>query len=234
MYFVCHIGGTVGSPPRMRGKPLCSRPPTAGSRITPAYAGKTPPLAFHFVFLRDHPRVCGENLKSVLPFTFSLGSPPRMRGKLKISFANSHDSRITPAYAGKTGRDGATHKHCKDHPRVCGENPDLSRLSFANRGSPPRMRGKRLWQQRTDTQRRITPAYAGKTARSYPLPWPTAGSPPRMRGKPSNILANYRQQGITPAYAGKTFRMCNSKLCLQDHPRVCGENCPCSCKLHCK
>ena len=31
----------IGSPPQVRGKPLCSRPPTAGNRITPADAGKT-------------------------------------------------------------------------------------------------------------------------------------------------------------------------------------------------
>ena len=51
---------------------------------------------------RDHPRRCGENNELMIYAVIYGGSPPQVRGKLKISFANSHDSRITPAGAGKT------------------------------------------------------------------------------------------------------------------------------------
>ena len=50
-----------GSPPQVRGKPLCGKIQTKRARITPAGAGKT---ALCMVGLRaapDHPRRCGEN-----------------------------------------------------------------------------------------------------------------------------------------------------------------------------
>ena len=51
-----------------------------------------------------------------------LGSPPRMRGKLRGHLAAVKQNGITPADAGKTH--GAENKMpCKrDHPRGCGEN----------------------------------------------------------------------------------------------------------------
>ena len=51
----------LGSPPRMRGKLQLSGLWYLGTRITPAYAGKTNFLVNLFAFRRDHPRVCGEN-----------------------------------------------------------------------------------------------------------------------------------------------------------------------------
>ena len=70
-----------GSPPRMRGKDcghLYFLPPYG---ITPAYAGKSS-IAFKLLALiRDHPRVCGEKAGKPVLGAWSLGSPPRMRGK---------------------------------------------------------------------------------------------------------------------------------------------------------
>ena len=51
---------TQGSPPRMRGKVLRITRPQLYARITPAYAGKSPPPARMPGLCRDHPRVCGE------------------------------------------------------------------------------------------------------------------------------------------------------------------------------
>ena len=72
---------TLGSPPRMRGKPTLAR--LAGKRfgITPADAGKTwfgeDIPGGH----EDHPRGCGENPHERLQEAVDYGSPPRMRGK---------------------------------------------------------------------------------------------------------------------------------------------------------
>ena len=51
-------------------------------RITPAYAGKSRGRMTHEVMTEDHPRVCGE--KSLKPKSRknTVGSPPRMRGKV--------------------------------------------------------------------------------------------------------------------------------------------------------
>ena len=70
-----------GSPPRMRGKVNAKSVPTAGTGITPAYAGKSTKDRGQDPGHRDHPRVCGEKL-TVLPcLPLKSGSPPRMRGK---------------------------------------------------------------------------------------------------------------------------------------------------------
>ena len=91
----------MGSPPRMRGKPVFRLTVCISFRITPADAGKTKYLPLFKLLIRDHPRGCGENLSTALyiPFTKDhprgcgensfrslarsppSGSPPRMRGK---------------------------------------------------------------------------------------------------------------------------------------------------------
>ena len=50
----------LGSPPRMRGKATRQRPGVRRRRITPAYAGKSPPSGGFPPLSQDHPRVCGE------------------------------------------------------------------------------------------------------------------------------------------------------------------------------
>ena len=111
-----------GSPPRMRGKPFSRSCSTLRGRITPADAGKTSPLILPLCGLPDHPRGCGENSYAVTRFSSMLGSPPRMRGKLKTNERKEKPIGITPADAGKT--------HC------------IFPSTISPWGSPPRMRGK--------------------------------------------------------------------------------------------
>ena len=94
-----------GSPPRMRGKDLSAivSPPYVG--ITPAYAGKRNSFTKSFEEHGDHPRVCGEKFDLDCTCVTELGSPPRMRGKGPDDRAHPLVPGITPAYAGKRGRD---------------------------------------------------------------------------------------------------------------------------------
>ena len=55
-------GEEAGSPPRVRGKRACCDVALSVFRITPACAGKTRAAGRHGRQIRDHPRVCGENL----------------------------------------------------------------------------------------------------------------------------------------------------------------------------
>ena len=71
--------------------------------------------------LRDHPRVCGEKHHSLTTVTAKLGSPPRVRGKATMSYAESAEQRITPACAGKRNSVEIFAVMNEDHPRVCGE-----------------------------------------------------------------------------------------------------------------
>ena len=96
---------TMGSPPRMREKPLLQRWEITPSGITPAYAGKTNCHIVISPLLKDHPRVCGKNKGDIVSDDAGAGSPPRMREKpFQIAYLES-SGRITPAYAGKTLKD---------------------------------------------------------------------------------------------------------------------------------
>ena len=132
-----------GSPPRVRGKPGQSWKVSELKRITPACAGKTPTLEKIKCPPRDHPRVCGENLIVTAAVAASSGSPPRVRGKPLSEWERLTRLRITPACAGKTEFHGIAFARNRDHPRVCGENSNSNFNSVKQKGSPPRVRGKR-------------------------------------------------------------------------------------------
>ena len=152
------------------------------------------------------------------------GSPPQVRGKLRIILRVGFLDGITPAGAGKTRR--AVFSDCRlwDHPRRCGENWVSSIQLRLLPGSPPQVRGKPRRPRQCRSRRRITPAGAGKTeswirnvkivedhprrcgenGTAYRSPFSTQGSPPQVRGKlyrAAGIAEKYR---ITPAGAGKT------------------------------
>ena len=133
----------LGSPPRMRGKPISPLTQSSMSRITPADAGKTSQNLQERIQPMDHPRGCGENYHFVL-----------------LSFIQQ---RITPADAGKTPQLPPVYLSAWDHPRGCGENSSAQSLSVVFRGSPPRMRGKQRQRPFEFFQIGITPADAGKT-----------------------------------------------------------------------
>ena len=71
-----------------------------------------------------------------------LGSPPRMRGKVKIRDETPEAAGITPAYAGKRRSVPRSVVRLGDHPRVCGEKSFTVGGKLNLMGSPPRMRGK--------------------------------------------------------------------------------------------
>ena len=89
-----------------------------------------------------------------------------MRGKAFFFALFLRTNGITPAYAGKSSCGYVEHPLIRDHPRVCGEKPRKVFSSFAMIGSPPRMRGKDAGLDYNPIIDRITPAYAGKSARS--------------------------------------------------------------------
>ncbi len=88
---------------RGKGAMVLSRSVSVG--ITPAYAGKSSNPLVHLFKLRDHPRLCGEKIKTFLQSRGAWGSPPPMRGKVLTLVFPAVPSRITPAYAGKRRKD---------------------------------------------------------------------------------------------------------------------------------
>ena len=210
----------------MRGKVQLQPGQPAALGITPACAGKraTPSKNPHPG--GDHPRVCGEKQLGKNATDYTLGSPPRVRGKVSVDEVNVFHGGITPACAGKRSSLFFTPLCCRDHPRVCGEKLTDYQLFWQKGGSPPRVRGKveARVQHRDDPG--ITPACAGKSngeigkinnVRDHPRvcgekhcprchSTDVPGSPPRVRGKAEQVGAQI--------------------WALRDHPRVCGEKPP--------
>ena len=135
-------GKPLGSPPRLRGKLLAYRGCRRRLRLTPAPAGKTRKRFPKSCSRQAHPRACGENVAEYMSQTISIGSPPRLRGKLEEALDGVSVGGLTPAPAGKTLPARALARRARAHPRACGENKaPISRRSTYP-GSPPRLRGK--------------------------------------------------------------------------------------------
>ena len=130
--------------------------------ITPACAGKREQRGSNSQWLKDHPRVCGEKVLLRLKHSRKLGSPPRVRGKDVGIPMLAPVIGITPACAGKSGRDNNAPRFTGDHPRVCGEKRSIRPSSSRPMGSPPRVRGKDATSRTLSGKQGITPACAGK------------------------------------------------------------------------
>ena len=214
---------TWGSPPRVRGKVCSVVKSSCDFGITPACAGKRDRWCCGAWPLRDHPRVCGEKMVSMIPHRRSRGSPPRVRGKAKRHARLLLPAGITPAYAGKRPVHARTSSCNGDHPRVCGEKIHQLLPCRGARGSPPRMRGKgvRLFQRLGVGG--ITPACAGKSAvvrRNRRKP----EDHPRVCGEKSMMVPHtLTLLGSPPRMRGKVTCTTMSTTTTGDHPRVCGE-----------
>ena len=174
----------MGSPPRIRGKHLKAKRIKGGIRITPAYTGKTCGVPLDVGAYGDHPRVYGENLRTVQWNLPQVGSPPRIRGKLAERRVLPHQVGITPAYTGKT---------CPIYPN---EREYI--------GSPPRIRGKPSLTTIAVVLSGDHPRVYGENMYSVPAFCRITGSPPRIRGKLYGPVGKQCHGRITPAYTGKT------------------------------
>ena len=166
-----------------------------------------------------------------------------MRGKAPTRDRLSIVQRITPAHAGKSSQSPCCCSRTRDHPRACGEKMDTSEPIRAEKGSPPRMRGKGPKRSNAIFGSRITPAHAGKSHAVVRYAWRSGdhphacgekpksqeeslqmqGSPPRMRGKGRRFPFVNRILRITPAHAGKSPFQAECTASKKDHPRACGE-----------
>ena len=152
------------------------------------------------------------------------GITPAMRGKDGTIQLHELSAGITPAWAGKRNWAIGSRLLNWDHPRVGGEKLMGRPRRSVGAGSPPHRRGKAHHLDDITSERRITPAWAGKSAGfqsapSGPRDHPRvggekhsgscrtltrSGSPPRGRGKALTRPRRPRLAGITPAWAGKS------------------------------
>ena len=233
-----------GSSPRVRGKRHDFPVSGFASRLIPARAGKTRPLQRGRQRHGAHPRACGENLLDGDPPPPTTGSSPRVRGKHHPLRRRWTTQRLIPARAGKTCCRWRGHRRGRAHPRACGENDQDNDPLGRDRGSSPRVRGKRMGTGLLTVRLRLIPARAGKTfwlnsnvfvLGAHPracgenrlrgrFPLADQGSSPRVRGKlvmGPRLIAVLR---LIPARAGKTDGACPWRGRHWAHPRACGEN----------
>ena len=104
-----------------------------------------------------------------------------------------------------------------------GEKHQSFTLLLRHRGSPPRWRGKALYEVAQDIVHGITPAWAGKSPELRGYDGKVVGSPPHGRGKGQLSVGHQIRERITPAWAGKRAARGESSSSSWDHPRIGGE-----------
>ena len=150
--------GTLGSPPRGRGKDFMFCGQHLEIRITPAWAGKSVLRRPRWTHTGDHPRVGGEKGFPTFWSRKNSGSPPHGRGKVQGFMGVAVVPGITPAWAGKSGNLPPLEVMPMDHPHMGGEKVQILLYEDIQKGSPPRWRGKVPHSLGQGHQVRITPA----------------------------------------------------------------------------
>ena len=100
---------------------------------------------------------------AVLQAAFPAGSSPLTRGKEFFRWETQKNTRIIPAYAGKSSLKAVPGGLHKDHPRLRGEKIPAGSLIVYLSGSSPLTRGKGNRTKHRVGAKRIIPAYAGKS-----------------------------------------------------------------------
>ena len=172
----------MGSPPHTRGRFGQLTAFFFNLRFTPAYAGKIVDRDKAGQDDRVHPRIRGEDLRREVGRQVREGSPPHTRGRSISGSPAPWSVRFTPAYAGKMIEEARTTGHSEVHPRIRGEDAELSQPQLAYRGSPPHTRGRSALYAGIHSDFRFTPAYAGKMV-LIRCKLPSAWVHPRIRGE---------------------------------------------------
>ena len=110
-------------------------------RLNPALAGRTEAMKILHCSKRVHPRTCGEYSTTPRRDSARFGSPPPMRGILRVRLFVRLPLRLTPAHAGNTWLGVRLLLRNPAHPRPCGEYSSWLHHLVVRVGSPPHMRG---------------------------------------------------------------------------------------------
>ena len=169
--------------------------------------------------------MCGENRIARSRKLNSVGTPPRVWGKLSHLFHVVDCQRNTPTCVGKTVSQYALTSGSTEHPHVCGENTFHEWMNNKPEGTPPRVWGKQHSRLNFILHERNTPTCVGKTSSHDIAPqsnkehphvcgenvcWMLCttsikGTPPRVWGKHSIRACHGHQIRNTPTCVGKTI-----------------------------
>ena len=133
------------------------------TRYTPTRVGKTYTQTLISHMPQVHPHACGENYRRCANTPITIGTPPRVWGKLPKFLLGNWLSRYTPTRVGKTQHPQYMRRGLQVHPHACGENPTSPLLTSWGLGTPPRVWGKHSPFFIGGNFHRYTPTRVGKT-----------------------------------------------------------------------
>ena len=214
--------GTLGSSPRVRGRPRRDNPGRWVGGLIPACAGQTQVERSRRGSLEAHPRVCGADTCRQRPGVPARGSSPRVRGRQNLVTEPEPGMRLIPACAGQTEGGAGGAFVCAAHPRVCGADVTDKPEEGEPTGLIPACAGQTTAVKRGEFRFWAHPRVCGADIYSVDLDEHTGGSSPRVRGR---LAGQGRQQplpGLIPACAGQTCLAVSWACWVRAHPRVCG------------
>ncbi len=130
-----------GPSPRARGAGAAHQLSDTLRGTIPACAGSSRCARVPCSWLRDHPRVRGEQFNTAAAGIGAGGPSPRARGAAETEFEMIEEIGTIPACAGSSRSSRTTRSRTWDHPRVRGEQSHHASCSVADRGPSPRARG---------------------------------------------------------------------------------------------
>ena len=236
------LGAQQGLSPRVRGNLRPTHVPIPNLGSIPACAGEPTTRWARRGCSRVYPRVCGGTSYS-RPSTRTMpGLSPRVRGNPGRGARRDRRLRSIPACAGEPRTKLTAAARLWVYPRVCGGTLAHPRLSLAEQGLSPRVRGNHSIGFRHDIPFGSIPACAGEPMETlhgehdeqvYPRvcggtrhsPRPHGaflGLSPRVRGNRWTVTCAPVRGGSIPACAGEPQGLAKANGETMVYPRVCG------------
>ena len=211
-----------GSSPLARGLPVSSIWNAISSGIIPARAGFTPTDAPHGPADPDHPRSRGVYSRPGPVANGRRGSSPLARGLRGLGAVRREHSRIIPARAGFTQRDGDRGRLGGDHPRSRGVYARRVGCGPSGPWIIPARAGFTGNLRRPRDRPQDHPRSRGVYSALLPSSCPGRGSSPLARGLLARPRGPPPVRGIIPARAGFTESGGVESEGAGDHPRSRG------------
>ncbi len=153
-----------GTSPRVWGKQVRQAALPSHHRNIPTRVGKTNNLDGDIDVNAEHPHACGENAPTRGYSVPSIGTSPRVWGKLLLPQVFRLISRNIPTRVGKTGPAPLLESGYSEHPHACGENPAGQMSAYMPVGTSPRVWGKPSPVEVEARPPRNIPTRVGKTS----------------------------------------------------------------------
>ncbi len=171
-----------------------------------------------------HPHACGDDAWGNYMSSLMGGSPPRVWGRHTNGVRLSPKNRFTPTRVGTTGLEPSYSTFETVHPHACGDDESACQRSRRFRGSPPRVWGRPLRDERVKIGLRFTPTRVGTTLsharqrKGHPVHPHACGDDVRL----ADLSA--LEPRFTPTRVGTTSAPSSLLLTRAVHPHACGDD----------